>query len=544
MSNKIIEKTPAGAVVELDVLIIGAGVSGLYQLHLMREKGLTARICEAGSGIGGTWFWNRYPGARLDSESPSYQYLFSDELYRNWSWSERFATQTEVEAWLNYVADSLVLRQDIDLDTAVTSAVWDESILRWTVQTSRGTTLRTRFVIACCGMLSAPLTDQFPGQQLFKGQIFHTARWPATGADLAGKRVGVIGTGATGIQVVQALAPVAGELTVFVRTPHYALPMQNVRYSAVDIEAYKSNFRALQDRLPISFGGFDFAPEYAWRDLSPERRLEILEACYADGSLKFWLASFAELFVDEEVNAEISAFIRAKMRARLNDDRLSEILVPADYGFGTRRVPLENGFLEAFLQPNVHAVPVKSNPIAAVTPTGLQLADGTVHELDAIIMATGFDAGTGAFARIDFRGRDGLSLRDHWQKGVSTAFGLQMNGFPNLFMTGAPLAPSAALCNMPICLQFQNEWIADCIEHVLENGGHVIEPTAQIEREWVEHHDLVADSVLMSKTDSWYVGSNVAGKPRRLLAYAGGAGAYRTRCLEIAESGYSGFDIH
>ncbi len=528
---------------ELDALIIGAGVSGLYQLHLLREMGLSVRICEAGANVGGTWFWNRYPGARLDSESPSYQYLFSEELYKNWTWTERFAAQSEVEAWLNYVADSLNLRPDIDFEATVSSAVWDEGSHRWSVRTSRGDRYKPRFLIACCGMLSAPLTEQFPGQERFEGEIFHTARWPSAGVDLAGKRVGVIGTGATGIQVVQALSDSARELTVFVRTPHYALPMGNVTYSSADVETYKANFSTLKERLPVSFGGFDFAPEHRWADLSPAERTAALERHYAEGSLRLWLASFAELFVDEEVNAEISEFVRAKMRHRLGDDRLSAILVPTDYGFGTRRVPLESGFLETFLRANVHAVSVKANPITAITSSGLQLADGTVHDLDVIIMATGFDAGTGAFARIDFQGRNGLSLRDHWQKNVTSAFGLQVNGFPNLFMTGAPLAPSAALCNMPICLQFQNEWIADCIRHVLESGREAIEPSADIEKAWVEHHDLVASSVLISKTDSWYVGSNVAGKPRRLLAYAGGADAYRTRCLDVAESGYAGFDF-
>ncbi len=392
-------------------------------------------------------------------------------------------------------------------------------------------------------MLSAPLSNLFPGQESFKGQIFHTARWPREPVELAGKRVGVIGTGATGIQVIQTIAAEVGQLKVFVRTPQYALPMKNPKFAPEDIAAYKARYDELRRTIPNTMSGFNFEVTHRWDDLSPEERRQVLEEAYSDGSLKFWLATFGEMFVDDAVNAEISEFIRQKMRARLQDEHLCDVLIPRDFGFGTHRVPLETSYFEAFRRENVEAIPVKHNPIVAVVPEGLRLADGTVHELDVIIMATGFDAGTGALTRIDIRGRDGRSLREAWSRDITTTLGLQISGYPNLFTTAAPLAPSAALCNMTTCLQQQTEWITDCIRHLRESGKNVMEPTAEMEAEWVRHHEEVAAGTLMIRTDSYYLGSNVPGKPRRLLAYAGGVGTYRQKCAEVAASGYAGFTM-
>ncbi|TYC80126.1 NAD(P)/FAD-dependent oxidoreductase [Stappia sp. BW2] len=528
---------------KIDALVIGAGVAGLYQLHQLREMGMAVHGVEAGSDVGGTWYWNRYPGAKFDSESYIYQYLFDEKLYKDWTWSERFPTQPEIERWLHYVTDRLDLRKDITFSSKVTKAVYGEDTGRWTVETDTGDTYDTQFLIGCTGMLSAPLTDRFPGQDSFKGQIVHTGRYPKAGLDLDGKRVGVIGIGATGIQVIQTIAPVVGSMTVFVRTPQYVLPMKNPKYGPADAAAYKARWDELTSNLPRTFTGFEYDFEHTWADCTPEERRAILEETHADGSLKLWLASFGEMFFDEAVNEEISEFVREKMKARLKDPKLIDILVPkkGDYGFGTHRVPLESNYLEVYLQDNVQAVPVKENPIAEIVPEGVKLKDGTIYPLDVIIMAVGFDAGSGALSRIDIHGRDGMTLKDEWDKDIRTTLGMQKYGFPNFFMTGAPLAPSAALCNMTTCLQQQTEWITECIRAIRANGASVMEPTAEAEDAWVRHHDETANATLIAKTNSWYNGANVAGKPRRVLSYTGGVGTYRAKCQEIADKGYEGF---
>jgi cyclohexanone monooxygenase/acetone monooxygenase len=537
------ERVEPEAKTRLDALIIGAGVAGLYQLHLLRNQGLKVRAYDTASDVGGTWYWNRYPGSRFDSEGYIYQYLFSEELYKGWSWSEKFPGQPEIERWLNYVADRLDLKKDIRFNTTVTGARYDEAANRWAVTTDTGEAIDVQFLVTCCGMLSAPLTDVFPGQDTFKGRIVHTGRWPKEPVELAGKRVGVVGIGATGIQVIQTIAGEVGHLKVFVRTPQYVLPMRNPKYGPEDAAAYKARFGELRETLPRTFTGFEYDFEHRWADLTPERRREVLEEIWNDGSLKLWLASFAEIFFDEQISEEVSEFVREKMRARLKDPRLCELLIPTDYGFGTHRVPLESGYLEAYHRPDVEVVPVKDNPIERVTPEGIRTADGTVHELDVIILATGFDAGTGALTRIDIRGRGGRSLKEDWGKDIRTTMGLQVHGYPNLFTTAVPLAPSAALCNMTTCLQQQAEWISDCIGHMRGTGRTVIEPTREAEDRWVAHHDETADATLIARTSSWYLGSNVKGKPRRVLSYTGGVGTYREKCDAVAASGYEGFAL-
>ena len=525
----------------LDALIIGAGVAGLYQLHQLRQLGLKVRAFDTAGDVGGTWYWNRYPGAKFDSEAYIYQYLFSEDLYKNWSWSARFPGQPEIERWLGYIADSLDLRRDISFSTTITSAVFDEDRNRWTVTTDKGEVYDTRFLVTCGGMLSAPMADVFPGQDSFRGRIVHTSRWPSEDIDLAGKRVGVVGIGATGIQVIQTIADKVAELKVFVRTPQYVLPMKNPSYGPEEVAAYKARFEELCQTLPNTFTGFEYDFDRQWKDLTPEQRRAHLEDCYANGSLKLWLASFGEMFFDPEVSEQVSEFVREKMRARLKDPRLCELLIPTDYGFGTHRVPLEMNYLEVYLRPNVEAVPVKDNPIARITPEGIELADGTRYDLDVIILATGFDAGTGALTRIDIRGRGGRSLREDWGRDIRTTMGLMVHGYPNMFTTAVPLAPSAALCNMTTCLQQQTEWITDAIRTMREQGKSVIEPTADAEEAWVRHHDETASANLISRTNSWYLGSNVPGKPRRVLSYTGGVGTYRRKCAEEAAAGYPSF---
>lgn len=528
----------------VDALIVGAGVAGLYQLHQLRRLGLDVHVCDAASDVGGTWFWNRYPGARFDSEAYIYQYLFDADLYRDWSWSQRFPGQEEIERWLHYVTDRLDLRRDISFDTTITSAHWEEDTERWTITTDAGQVFDAQFFVTCAGMLSAPRENVFPGQQDFAGQLAYTSRWPKGGVDVAGKRVGVVGVGATGIQVIQTIAPEVAELTVFIRTPQYVLPMRNPSYGPAEVAAYKDRFEELCRTLPHTFAGFEYDFEHSWHDLTPEQRLELLEEVHDNGSLKLWLASFAEMFFEADVSEQVSEFVRAKMRARLRDPQLIDLLVPTDYGFGTHRVPLETNYLEVYHRDNVRAVGVRDNPIVRIVPQGIELADGTVYELDVIILATGFDAGSGALTRIDIRGRDGRSLAEEWSREIRTTMGLGIHGYPNLLTTAVPLAPSAALCNMTTCLQQQTEWITAAIGHLRERGLSVIEPTAQGEQEWVAHHEATAAANLISKADSWYTGSNIAGKPRRVLSYTGGVGDYRKRTHDAAEAGYRGFALH
>lgn len=544
MSNTIAGGRGAAAPMILDAAVIGAGVAGLYQVYQLRKLGLSVQGFDTASNVGGTWYWNRYPGAKFDSESYIYQYLFDEALYKDWSWSERFPGQPEIERWMNYVADRLDLRKDFQFETTIESAHYDEQTDRWTLTTQTGQVIDTQFVIACCGMLSAPLEHVFEGQDSFAGRLFHTGRWPREALDFSDKRVGVVGIGATGIQVIQTIAPRTRQLTVFVRTPQYISPMANPQYGPQEVAAYKARFEELRDTLPHTFSGFEFEfPTGAWNDLTPAERRQRLEDNWAWGSLKLWLATCPEMFTDPTISEEVSGFVREKMRERLRDPRLCEMLIPTDYGFGTHRVPLESNYLEVYHLPHVTAVSVKDNPIARVVPQGIQLADGTVHELDVLILATGFDAGSGALTRIDVRGRDGRSLKDDWSRDIRTTYGLQVHGYPNLFTTGAPLAPSAALCNMTTCLQQQTEWITAFIAHLRQRGKRVAEASKALEDRWVAHHDDIANATLVTRTNSWYMGSNVDGKPRRLLSYIGGVGQYRQQCDELAQQQYAGFDI-
>lgn len=531
----------------LDAMVIGAGVAGLYQLHNLRKMGLKVRAYETATGVGGTWYWNRYPGARFDSQAEIYQYWFDEEMYKSWQPSERFPAQPETEEWLNYVADRHDLKKDIQFSTRIASAHYDEGTERWNITTEAGEKINTQFLIACCGMLSAPLENRFKGQETFKGDTYLTGKWPKDATSLKGKRVAVIGTGATGIQVIQTIAPEVGSMKIFCRTPQYIIPMNNRKYTEEDWAYWCERYNETKDKVMNSFAGFDYDfTEKAWADSTEEERQAVLEKHWEGGSLSLWLATYSEIFFDEKIGEEVSEFVRKKMRARLgNDPKLCDLLIPTadDYTFGTHRVPLETNYLEVYLQDNVEPVDCNASPIQEFVPEGIKTADGTIHEFDVIILATGFDAGSGALSRIDFRGRDNRSLKDQWQQEITTAMGLQVHGYPNLFTTGAPLAPSAALCNMTTCLQYQVDWITNCVDYALKNGKKTVEVSKAVEDAWVKHHDEVASKTLVVKTDSWYMGSNVEGKPRRLLSYIGGVGDYHNRCDEIAEKGYPGFKM-
>ena len=525
----------------LDAVVLGAGVAGLYQLHQLREQGLTVTAFDAAGDVGGTWWWNRYPGARFDSESYVYQYLFDESLYKDWSWSERFPGQPEIERWMQWITDRLDLRRDIRFDTRITAAHYDEDRGRWTIHTDRGDVVDSQFFVSCAGMLSAPLRN-IEGTDTFGGELVFSSSYPADGLDLAGKRVGVVGIGATGIQIIQTIAGEVGHLTVFARTPQYVLPMKNPTLTKSDQDAYKARFDQVRATLPHTFSGMEFDWTHTWDGTTPEQRHELLEEIYQHGSLKLWLASFGEMFFDEQISEFVSEFVRNKMRERLRDDpHLVDTLVPTDYGFGTHRVPLEQNYLEVYHRDDVDLVNVRDNPIARIREEGIELSDGALHELDVIILATGFDAGTGALTRIDIRGRDGRSLTDEWGRDIRTTMGLAKHGYPNLLTTAAPLAPSAALCNMTTCLQQQTEWISDAIRDLKAQGKSTIEPTADGEDAWVSHHDELAGATLVANTTSWYLGSNVPGKPRRVLSYIGGVGTYRQRCDEEAAAGYPAF---
>jgi acetone monooxygenase (methyl acetate-forming) len=528
---------------DCDAVVIGAGFAGLYALYRLRGMGLSVCAVEAGSGVGGTWYWNRYPGARTDSEAEVYHYWFSEDLLAEWSWQERFPAQAETEQYLNFVADRLDLRKDIRFNTRVTAAHWGEADKRWSVRTDTGDTIRCRYVVTCLGPLSDPAEPPFPGREHYRGTVLHTARWPREGIDLKGKRVGVVGTAATGIQVIQTIASEVAALHVFQRTANYTIPMRNPKFSDDDRARMRARYPENRQRVFDSFIGFHFDLDPRdWDQVSKEDRRKTLEALWEQGSLQFWGSNFIKVIMDEAANREVSDFVREKMRARIRKPELAAKLLPTTHGFGTRRTPLDSGYLEVFDLDHVHLVDVKADPIEAFTETGLR-THGASYDLDVIVLATGFDAGTGTIGRIDIRGRDGRSLKDEWQREIATAMGLQKHGFPNLFMTATPLAPSAAFCNMPTCLQQQVEWIADCISHVRRTGTQqVIEATAEFEAQWVRHHDEVANATLIARTPSWWLGSNVPGKPRRLLSYIG-AGNYRQACNEVAAKGYEGFLI-
>jgi len=528
---------------EYDAVVVGAGVAGLYQIYRLRERGLAVRGIDAASDVGGTWYWNCYPGARVDSQSYIYQYWFSEELIEAWNWSERFPGQPEAERYLKFVADKFDLRKDIQFNTRVNAAEWDAGAQRWHIRTEQGDHLQARFLISCTGMLSAPLVPPFPGHETFKGIIAHTARYPRAGIDLAGKRVGVVGTGATGIQVIQTIAKEVAELKVFQRTPQYAVPMRNPKFSDADRAHWRARAQELRQRVNGTFAGFDFDLDHgSWYDATPAQRLAVLEEIWADGSLSFWVGSYPEVLTDEKVNAEVSEFVRAKIRARIKDPDVARKLVPYHYGFGTYRVPLENGYYDAYNQDNVELVDVGEAPIECFTAQGIKTAAGE-YPLDVVILATGFDAGTGSLTRMNIRGRDGRSLTEEWSKDIHSTLGLQVHGFPNLFTVAGPLAPSTAFCNMTTCLQQQVDWVTDCIDYLRDHGRTTIEPTAAKQDEWVRHHDETANATLLVRTKSWYTGANVAGKPIRLLSYIGGVGNYRRICDEVKASGYAGFAV-
>ena len=528
-----------GAAVDLDVVIVGAGLAGCYMLHRARGLGMTARVFEAGKGIGGTWYWNRYPGARCDIESMEYSYQFDPELAREWQWSERYAAQPEILAYIDHVADRHDLRRDIQLETRVKSARFDEATGRWTVETDRGDRVRAQFCVMATGCLSSANTPDLPGLDDFEGSIYHTGRWPKEGVDFTGRHVGVIGTGSSAIQAIPILAQQAEHLTVFQRTPNYSVPAHNGPIDRAEVARVKADyegFRARNREMP--FGAFADVEgrEESALEWTPEQRQAHYERWWRTGGLTF-LASYGDLMFDAQSNASAAEFVRGKIREMVNDPKVAELLTP-DQTIGCKRLCADTGYFETFNRSNVSLVDVRKAPIREVTRSGLCTTDAA-FELEAIVFATGFDAMTGALLSIDIRGRDGVRLADAWSEGPRSYLGLQTAGFPNLFTVTGPGSPSV-LSNMIPSIEQHVNWIADCLSYLRENEKTQIEATIEAQNGWNDHVNEVADLTLYRGCNSWYLGANVPGKPQVFMPYIGFP-AYLEKCDEVVANGYEGF---
>ena len=528
----------------LDAIIIGAGFAGMYQLHCLREKlGLKVQVLEAGDGVGGTWYWNRYPGARCDSESHSYCYHFSDELIQEWDWSERYPQQPEILRYLNWVADRLDLRRNIQLDTRVTAAAYDETANLWRITTADGQTLTATYFIPAVGCLSTANVPKIPGLDTFQGQWYHTGEWPHEGVDFSEKRVGLIGTGSTGIQATPVIAATAAHLTVFQRTANYSIPARNAPLTAEFKTWVKQNFDQVRDIMHTNTNGHPFRIEdRSALAVSDAERQALYEAGWEKGGLQF-RAAFEDLLIDKAANDTAADFIRAKIRAIVKDPATAALLSDIDHPFACKRPPVDSEYFEAFNRDNVTLVDVRSHPIQAVTPTGLR-TDNASYDLDIIVFATGFDAMTGPLLRMDIRGRGGVSLRDIWQAGPRSYLGLHVAGFPNMFTITGPGSPSV-LVNMPVAIEQHVDWVTNCITHMRDNGIRTIETTPQAADGWVEDVNAAANATLLpTVAHSWYLGANVPGKPRVFMPYAGGMARYRDICNDIANQGYKGFTLN
>lgn len=530
---------PAGDTGILDAVIIGAGISGICTLQRFVRMGLRTRLFESGSDVGGVWHWNRYPGARVDSETYTYGFSFSEELLRDWEWQELFSAQPEISRYLRHVVDRFDLRRHMRFDTRVVAASYDEPGCHWRVETENGERIAARYLIAASGSLSTPQLPDYPGMQEFSGESCHTARWPAAGIELAGRRVGVVGTGASGVQVIQTIAGRVRCLTVFQRTPTYCIPQRNRPLTHDQRQEIRRGWDGILATCRESYGGFihTFDPRSGLAVSAGEREA-MFEELWQRPGFAFWFGNFADLMMNLEVNAHASDFIRRKIRERVRDPEVARKLLP-DHPFGTKRVPLENGYYEVYNRTNVRLVDLRETPIERITPGGIRTSVEE-HELDVIIHATGFDAGTGALTRIDIRGEGGLSLAEKWRDGPVTFLGLLVGGFPNLFIVNGP-HNAAALCNAGRCIEQNVDWIARCIDHMRGRGLHRIVPTGMAEEEWTGHVYEVADaSVLGKMTNSWFFGANTPGKPRRATIYAAGAREYREHCEDVAIAGYPG----
>ena len=526
----------------VDAVIVGAGFSGLYQLYRLRELGLTTRVFEAGDDVGGTWYWNRYPGARCDIPSMSYSYSFSPELEQDWEWSEKYPTQPEVLRYLNHVADRFDLRRGITFSTRVVSAHFDEAAERWTVSTDTGESVSARFVIMATGTLSVSKLPEVPGLERYQGRTHHTARWGKDEVRFDGLRVAVIGTGSSGIQSIPLIAEQAADLTVFQRTPNFSTPAGNRPLDPDEVAAMKADYRAWRQAQRVSGYGVPSEPATELALAVPDAEREAAyEAGWARGEIVGLLSCYLDVLIDPAANETAAEFARSKIRAAVSDPELAEALSPRSYPIGTKRVCLDTGYYQTFNLPHVHLVDLRTTPLVELTETGLRTS-GAEYEFDAIVFATGFDAMTGALTAVDIRGRDGMLLADEWRQGPRTYLGIGVAGFPNLFTVTGPLSPSV-LSNMVVSIEQHVEWITDCIAHMQAAGYTLIEPTAEAEAGWGQHVAEVGAMSLFPRADSWYMGANVPGKTRVFMPYAGGLDVYRNKCDEVAANDYEGFTL-
>ena len=524
----------------LDAIIIGAGFAGMYQLISLRDKlGLRARVIEAGSGVGGTWFWNRYPGARCDSESHSYMYYFSKELVQEWEWSERYPQQPEILKYLNYVADKFDLRRDIAFDTRVTSAHFDEPSSQWVVHTLDGETLRAKFLITAVGCLSSANVPNNPGLENFAGQWFHTGSWPHEGVDFTGKHVGIIGTGSTGIQAIPVIAKEAKHITVFQRTANYSLPANNAPLTEEFKQYAKAHADKIYEVMTTNGNGHPFR-------ISPRKAVEtsevdleeIYETAWQKGGLQF-RATFDDLLTSKDANDTAAEFIRKKILNVVKDPIKAKVLADIDHPFAAKRPPIDSNYFETYNRDNISLVNLRETPIEEIVAAGIKTSDRT-YDLDIIVYATGFDAMTGSLLKLNIEGLNGRKLNDDWRAGPQTYLGLQIPGYPNLFTITGPGSPSV-LCNLPPAIEQHVEWITACIEHMQNNHLMTVQTTVEASKQWQIEVDRAANATLLPQVKhSWYLGGNVPGKPKVFMPYAGGLQHYRSICDDVASDNYRG----
>jgi cyclohexanone monooxygenase len=528
----------------LDVLVVGAGISGIHLLHRLRGLGFRVLVVEAGDDVGGTWYWNRYPGARCDVESLVYSYSWSDELQQAWHWTERYAPQPEILAYLEHVVERFDLRRDMRFSTRVTAAAFDDASGSWRIRTEAGDELQSRFLIMATGCLSVPRLPEIDGLERFGGEVYQTALWPREPVDFGGRRVGVVGTGSSGVQVVPEIARTAAHLAVLQRTPAFSVPSWNGPLEAAverDVKQHYAERRALA-RETAGGNPWHERPQSVF-DATPAEREAEFEARYRVGGF-FLHSAYNDLFTDPAANEIISDFVRSKIRSRVDDADLAEQLCPYDYPLATKRMCIDTGYYEAFNRPGVRLVNLRRTPIVEVMERGIRIGGPAPEELplDALVLATGFDAMTGALAAVDLRGRGGIALRDKWAEGPRTYLGLAHAGFPNLFTITGPSSPSV-LSNVMVSIEQHVELVATILGHLRDHELTTIEPTVEAEDAWVEHHRALGDASLYPRANSWYMGANVPGKPRVLLPYVGGVGRYRRICERVVARGFAGFAL-
>jgi cyclohexanone monooxygenase len=525
-----------------DVVVVGAGFSGLYLLYRLEKLGLSAIAIEAADSVGGTWYWNRYPGARCDIESMSYSYSFSEELQQEWQWTERFPSQPEILEYLNHVADRFDLRRHIRFNTRVTAAHFDEASNRWTVDTDSGDRIDAQFCVMATGCLSTPRLPDLPGIADYAGSIYHTAQWPHDGVDFTGRRVAVVGTGSSGIQAIPLIAGQAAELTVFQRTPNFVVPARNVPIAPDEQARVKADYPGMRQRARESYFGVDVElgelNAKSALEVSADVRTAAYEEMWARGGLNL-TATFADLLLNPQANDTAADFVRGKIREAVHDKETAERLIPTGYPIFAKRLCIDTGYYETFNRPNVKLVSLRETPLTGVTPAGLRTSERE-YEVDDIVFATGFDAMTGTLLNIDIRGRDGVTLSDKWADGPRTYLGVATAGFPNLFLVTGPGSPSV-LSNMVTSIEQHAEWITDCIAAARERGTQSVEASQDAEDFWVAHVGEVANFTVYPQAPSWYTGANIDGKPRVFMPYIGGVGTYRNTCADIAAKNYQGF---